>query len=79
MMRLSQPNTKYFDFFKAHTTAKHSPSIGAYLDSAGDVYLDEQNTRTQPPGQHTGVISEQPQVFCRRQNPTPDFDQSVAK
>ena len=59
-----------------------SPSMGWYLDSAGEQNLLPQNTVCQPPKQQPGVgcgSALHLQCFWVSQNPSPSFAQSVAR
>merc|ERR1711884_985495 len=63
----------------AHTTAKHSPSTGAYRDSASLVNLDPASTTCQPPLQQYGLMSSHEHLFCVRRNPIPVLQKSGIK
>ena len=58
--------------------ARASPSIGAYLDSAGCVDLLLTKVIFHPSWQQNGLLLGQLQCFWNSQNPTPVFAQSVA-
>ena len=74
-VRSGCPSTKYFAFSRDQETAKLSPSIGAYLDSAGEQNRDP----TKPVEQHTGDLPGQLQCFCIKTNPSPTLLQSVRR
>lgn len=77
-MRFSHiPSTKYLALFKASATA--SPSLGAYLDSAGWVNLLPTSVIFQPDVQESESCPGHVQCFRNSQNPMPVFDQSLAK
>ena len=76
---LGHPSTKYLVFSKLSATARASPSIGAYLDSAGWVKRLPIRVVFQPVLQHSGVISAHLQCFCCNQYPMPSLDQSVVR
>ena len=71
------PSTKYLAFSRDQATARLSPSIGAYLDSAGEQNLDPTNVTFQPVEQQMGDLPGQVQCFCIRTNPRPTLLQSV--
>ena len=64
---------------RVSATASASPSIGAYLDSAGWVKRLLTRVTFHPSRQQNGASPGQVQCFCSRKNPMPSFDQSVAK
>ena len=79
MVRSLQPMTKYLVLSRALTTARASPSMGAYLHSAPRVNRLPINVTFQPDLQQDGAVELHEQCFCVSQKPMPDFDQSVAR
>ena len=65
--------------FLESTTARASPSIGAYLDSAPVVKRLPTRVTFQCDLPHSGVMSLHVQCFCSSQNPSPSLHQSVAR
>lgn len=79
MIRLSQPSIKCFALLRASTTARASPSISAYRDSAEWVNLLPASVLLHPKGHHVGVSLGHRQCFCGSQNPRPSLLQSVMR
>lgn len=79
MIRFSQPRTKNRALSNASATAKASPSIRAYRDSAGCVNRLPTSVIFQPVWQQKGSVDWQLQCFWNNQNPRPVLDQSVAR
>lgn len=63
MIRLSHPSTKYMALSKAPATASASPSMGAYLDSAGWVNRLLTSVIFQPDVQQSGYCPGHVQCF----------------
>ena len=78
-VRSGCPSTKDFAFSRDQATAKLSPSIGAYLESAGEQNRDPTKVTFQPVEQHTGDLPGQLQCFCIKTNPSPTLLQSVRR
>ena len=74
-MRLEQPRTK----FQCSATARASPSMGAYLDSAACVNLDPMRVTFHPSWQQNISWDGHWQCFWNSQYPTPSLLQSVAR
>ena len=72
------PSTKYFSFYNASVIARASPSVVAYLDSAGDVNLPLIKLIFHLSGQHSNSTPLHLHHFCQRVNKMPPFEQSVA-
>ena len=79
IVNIGDPNKNSLAFSKAHATAKASPSIGAYFDSAGVKNRLWQKASFQPSAQHVGILLVflQEQCCCITTKPIPCFDQSV--
>lgn len=78
-VRSWQPKTKCLDFSRASATASASPSMGAYLDSAGWVNRLPTRVTLQPSLQQNRSLDGHAQCFWNNQKPMPSFDQSVAR
>ena len=78
-MRSAHPRTKNLALSSASATARASPSMGAYLDSAGWVKRLPTRVILHPSGQQNGMVLVQVQCFCNNQKPIPSLDQSVAR
>ena len=77
-IKFSQPRTKKRALSKALATANVSPSMGAYLGSAGCVKRLPTSVIFQPVRQQKGLTEVQSQCFWNNQYPMPCFDHSVA-
>ena len=62
-IKFSQPSTKWRALSKASATARASPSMGAYLDSAACVNLLPTRVIFHPSLQQKGLIGEHRQCF----------------
>ena len=79
-MRSWQPATNILHSWSAHAIATASPSIGAYLLSAGVQNRLPANTRCHPSEQQVGTLSlAQEQYFWRSKKPMPSLLQSGAR
>merc|ERR1712127_559614 len=76
---ISLPRVKCRVFWRAHATARASPSTGAYLDSAPVVNLLPARTVFQPLEQHPGAFASHLQYCWARWNPMPVLLQSVPR
>ena len=77
--RLEQPSTKCRALSSASATARASPSMGAYLDSAACVNLDPTRVTFHPSWQQNISWDGHWQCFWNSQYPTPSLLQSVAR
>ena len=79
MVRSGHPRTKNLALSRPYTTARPSPSMGAYLDSAEFVNRLPTKVICHPSLQQKRVVPEHLQCFWNSQKPMPDLHQSVAK
>ena len=79
MTRSEQPSTKWRALSRASATARASPSMGAYRDSAACVNREPTNVTFQPSWQQKISRDGHWQCFWNSQYPTPSLLQSVAK
>ena len=77
--RLEQPRTKCRALSSASATARASPSMGAYLDSAACVNLDPTRVTFHPSWQQNISWDGHWQCFWNSQYPIPSLLQSVAR
>ena len=77
--RLEQPSTKCQALSSASATARASPSMGAYLDSAACMNLDPTRVTFHPSWQQNTSWDGHWQCFWNSQYPTPSLFQSVAR
>ena len=71
IIRFSQPRTKCLDLSNASATARASPSIGAYLDSAEWVKRLPTRVIFHPDLQQNRLVSGHEQCFWNSQKPMP--------
>ena len=79
MTRSLQPSTKWRALSRASATASASPSMGAYLDSAGWVKRDPTRVTFHPSWQQKISRDGHWQCFWNSQYPIPSLLQSVAR
>ena len=79
MIKFGQPNMKKWALSRPYVTASTSPSVGAYLDSAGCVKWLPTKVILCPSLQQIGLRPGQVQCFWNSQKPMPVLAQSVVR